>query len=90
MKITVKFSFNLNQTQLETQSTTLGALLDELSNNYKVKEVEFFDSDRKEVCFDSDVLLNGQSYQVLSDGVDTKLRDGDKVEIIKLVVLQGG
>jgi len=90
VKITVKFSFNLNQTQLETQSTTLGALLDELSNNYKVKEVEFFDSDRKEVCFDSDVLLNGQSYQVLADGLDTKLRDGNKLEIIKLVVLQGG
>jgi len=90
VKIIVKFSFNPKEIELETQSTTLGALLDELSNNYKVKEVEFFDSDRREVCFDCDMLLNGHSYQVLIDGLDTKLRDGDRVEIIKLVVLQGG
>ena len=90
MKISVKFSFNPNETQLETQSTTLAALLDELSNKFNVKEVEFFDSDRREVCFDCDVLLNGQSYQVLTDGLDTKLRGGGRVEIIKLVVLQGG
>ena len=90
MRVTVKFSFNPNETYLETRSTTLGALLDELSNSYKVKEVEFFDRDRREVHFDCDVLVNGQSYQVLGDGLDTKLREGDRVEIIKLVVLQGG
>ena len=90
MKITVKFSFNPNETRLETKSPTLGALLDELSNSYNVKEVEFYDSDRREVCFDCDVLLNKQSYQVLTEGLDTKLKDGDKVEIMKLVVLQGG
>ena len=90
MKISVKFSFNPRETELETQSVTLGALLGELSNNYNVREVEFFNSDRREVHFNCDVLLNGQSYQVLTDGLDTKLREGDKVEIVKLVVLQGG
>jgi len=90
VKISVKFSFNPKEIELETQSITVGALLDELSNSYKVKEVEFFDRDRREVHFDCDVLVNGQSYQVLGDGLDTKLREGDRVEIIKLVVLQGG
>jgi len=90
LKISVKFSFNLHKVELETQSTTLGSLLDELSKSYNVKEVEFFDSDRREVHFDCDVLLNGQSYQVLPEGLDTRLGDGDEVEIIKLIVLQGG
>lgn len=90
MKVSVKFSFKPKEMNLETQNATLGALLAELSNNYKLREVEFYDSDRKEVCFDCDVLLNGQSYQVLSSGLDTRLKNGDKVEILKFVVLQGG
>ncbi|MFC2013960.1 MoaD/ThiS family protein [Chloroflexota bacterium] len=90
MKITTKFSFNPREEHLETQSTTLGGLLDELSHKYSVKEVEFFDNDRGEICFDCDVILNGQSFQILPDGLDTKLRDSDRVEIIKLSILQGG
>ncbi len=89
MKITVKSSFNLSETDLETQSTTLGALLDELSNNYKLMKVEFFDSERREVYPDYEVLVNERLYQVLPDGLDTKLRDGDKVEII-MFILAGG
>ena len=89
MKITVKSSFNLNEIDLETQSTTLGALLDELSNNYKLAKAEFFDSERREVYPDCEVLVNGQSFQVLTDGLDTKLKDGDKVEIY-LIMLPGG
>ncbi len=89
MKITVKSSFNLNETDLETQSTTLGALLDELSNNYKLTKAEFFDSESGELYPDYEVLVNGQSFQVLTDGLDTKLKDGDKVEIY-LIMLPGG
>ena len=87
MKITLKSSFNLNETELETQSTNLGALLDELQNN---KKLEIFDSERKEVYPDCDVLVNGESYQVLADSLDTKLKDGDKVEIVMFMFMLGG
>jgi len=91
VKITLKSSFNLNEIQLETESTTLGALLDELQNNNKLlMKVEFFDSEHREVYPDCDVLVNGQSYQVLADGLDTKLRDGDKVEIITFMFMLAG
>ena len=90
MKITVKSSFNLNETDLETQSTTLGALLDEVQNKNKLlMKVEFFDSESEELYPDCEVLVNGQSYQALTDGLDTRLKDGDKVEIY-LIMLPGG
>jgi len=89
VKIIVKSSFNLNETDLETQSTTLGALLDELQNNNKLMKAEFFDSGHREVYPDCEVLVNGQSYRVLTDDLDTKLKDGDKVEII-MFTLAGG
>lgn len=89
MKITVKSSFDLNETELETQSTTLGALLEELSSNYRLTGSEFFDSERKEVYPDCAVFVNGQPYQALTDGLDTELKDGDKVEIY-LIMLAGG
>ena len=87
MKISVKSNLNLKETDLETQSTTLGALLEELHNKRKF---DVLDSERREVHSDCDVLLNGQSYQVLPDGLDTKLRDGDKVEITMFLFMLGG
>ncbi len=85
MKITLKSSFNLNETDWETQRATLGTLLDELSNITKLTKIEFFDSESGEVYPDCEVLVNGQSYQLLADGLDTKLKDGDKIEIIILI-----
>ena len=87
MKITIKSNFNQNETHLETQSTTLGALLDELRNNIKFN---VFDSEHREVYPDCDVFLNGQPYQALADGLDTKLKDGDKIEISMLMFMLGG
>ena len=89
MKITFKSTFNQEETELETESTTLGALLDELSNNRELTKMEFFDSESREVYPDCYVLVNGQDYQVLADGLDTKLKNGDKVEII-LLTMAGG
>lgn len=89
MKITLKSSFNLNEIELETQSATLAALLDELSSNHKLTKIEFFDSESGELYPDCEVLVNGQSYQLLADGLDTKLKDGDKIEII-IFTLAGG
>lgn len=89
MKITLKSSFNLNEIELETQSATLAALLDELSSNPKLTKIEFFDSESRELYPDCEVLVNGQSHQLLADGLDTKLKDGDKIEII-IFTLAGG
>jgi len=87
MQIIVKSNLAQNETQLETQSTTLGALLGELQNN---KKIELFDTERGEVYPDCDVLVNGQPYQLLADGLDTSLKDGDKVEIIMCMFMLGG
>ena len=87
MKITLKSTFNLNETAIETQSATLGALLDELSRNNML--TEFFDCVIGEVYPDCDVHLNGQGYGALADGLDTRLKEGDKVEII-IFTLAGG
>ncbi len=89
MKIVLKSSFNLNETEFETQSTTLGALLDELQSSNTLMNVEFFDSSLKELYPDCDVLVNGQSYQVLSDGLNTRLNDCDRVEIIMFMWVGG-
>ena len=89
MKIALKSTFNMIETDLETQSATLGALLDELSNNYEPKKMKFFDSESGEVYPDCEVLVNGQSYRRLADGLDTKLKNGDKIEII-IIPLAGG
>ncbi len=89
MKITLKSTFNLNEVDIETQSTTLRALLDELSRNTMLTNVQFFDRGSGEVYPDCDVHVNGQPYGALADGLDAKLKDGDKVEII-IFTLTGG
>ncbi len=89
MKITLKSNFNLNEMEIETQSATLGALLDELAKGNVLTNVEFFDDGSGEVYPDCDVHLNGQSYGALADGLNTKLKDGDTVEII-MFILAGG
>ncbi len=90
MKIAVKFFFNLKEIQWETQNTTLSSLVSELANNYELMKTECFDSDRGELYDDCEVFLNGQSHKVLTNGLDTKLKDGDKVEILKFFVISGG
>jgi molybdopterin converting factor small subunit len=85
MKIVLETSFNLNNAiDFETQSTTLSALLEELSANYRPgnsEPVEFFGSKRKEVNPEWLVFVNEQSYEDLSDGLNTELKDRDKVGI---------
>jgi molybdopterin converting factor small subunit len=85
MKITVKSIFEPNETELDTQSTTLGAMLDELSHNQRMMTEQFFDSELKELYSDCEVMVNGQA---LTDGLDTKLKDGDRVEIY--LIMRGG
>lgn len=89
VKITLKSTFNLTETELETASVTLRALLDELSNDNKLTEIEFFDRESGEPYPDCEVFVNGQPHRLLAHGLDTRLEDGDEVEII-LLTLTGG
>ena len=90
MKIALKCNFfNRSEIELETQSATLAALLDELSKNQELTTIEFFDSESGELYPDCELLLNGQSYQLLNQGLDTKLKDDDEIELI-MFTLAGG
>jgi len=89
MKIRLKGPFNQTWIDAETLSTTLGTLLNELSAKVKATNIEFFDRRNSNVYPDCDIYLNGQPYSVLADGLDTRLNDGDKVEIL-MIILTGG
>ena len=89
MKITLKYPFNWKGVDIETQSATLGALLRELSTNNTLKTNEFFDQESGGIYPDCDVCINGQPHGELADGFDTRLKDGDKLEIV-MTVLPGG
>lgn len=79
MKIHLKASFDANKSELETQSSTLGDLLLELSKKYP--EEQFYNKERDEVSINYFVELNGQMHDTIPDELDTKLKDGDRVEI---------
>ena len=89
MKIILRSSFNLNEIEVDTKSDTLGVLLAELSRNNMLAGGAFFDPSRGEVFPDCDVHLNGQSYGALANGLDTGLKDGDKIEVF-MFTLAGG
>ena len=89
MRIILKSTFNLSEVEVETQSATLGAFLAEVSGNSSLTNVQFFDLGTSELYPDCDIQVNGQPYTTLADGLDTRLKDGDKVEII-LFMLAGG
>jgi sulfur carrier protein ThiS len=85
MKITVKSIFEPNEIELDTQSNTLGALLYELSHNQRMTTAQFFDSELREIYSDCEVAVNGRA---LTDGMNTELKDGYRVEIY--IIMQGG
>jgi len=91
MKVTVTSTFFPDKKELETTSETLGDLLAELSRYYKPQgEDDFYDSGKKEVFPDFDILLNGKSYQVIPDGLKTRLQDGDTLGITQFFLMSGG
>jgi len=69
--------------EMEIDGDTLRALLAELSARYKEANVEFqpINPTTNDLDFDYDVLVNGKNYVALAYGLDTKLKDGDSVEI---------
>jgi|GEM_PF-1231730 len=90
--IVVKLHFGLTQLDFEMDGSTLRDLLHELSTNIKTTKyprVDIFDSETGEVYPDCLILVNGQPYDLLNNGLDTKLSNGDKVEVYP-IMLAGG
>ena len=79
MKIHLKVNFAPDVSEVDTESVTLGELLLELSRKYP--DSKFYNKERDEVIFDQFVELNGEMHENLPRELDTKLKDGDKLEI---------
>jgi molybdopterin converting factor small subunit len=82
MKIMVKSIFEPNEIELDTRSTTLGALLDELSHSHKITTAQFFDSRLREIYSNYKVVINGNA---MNDGLNTELKDGDRIEVYMIM-----
>jgi molybdopterin converting factor small subunit len=69
--------------ELEVEGDTLRALLTALADIYRHAGVEFEPINRKtnDMDEDYDVLINGKNYISLSHGIDTKLKDGDRINL---------
>ncbi len=91
-KVRVDFYFDVKKAvgqskiEIEIQNATLKSLLDELSVKFgrKFKEL-LFDSKNDEVRPYYHILVNGRKYQILIDGFNTRLNDGDVVSIFSPV-----
>jgi len=69
--------------EIEVKGRTLRALLAELSDRYKGGNVDFepINPRTKDIEFDYDIVVKGQNYVGLPDGLDTKLKGGDQLTI---------
>lgn len=89
MKIVLQSSLNLKETVLETQSTTVRALFDEVLKNRSLPGMElYYDGQRGRMYPGCALLVNERLLYSLADGLETRLNDGDKIDII--VVFVGG
>ncbi len=89
MKISLKSNFHLGQETIEPEgNATLRGLLMELSERSPGK-VEFVDSKSNEVDDSFLVSINGRDYQFLPERLETKLKDGDEVEV-SVMMFAGG
>ena len=79
MNIRLKTSFENGESDIETGSSTLKDLLYELSKQYPAER--FYNKDWEDVTITYTVELNGKLYDSLPRELDTKLNDGDVVEI---------
>ena len=79
MKIHLKTSFEDGESEIETQSITLKDLLYELTKKYPAEK--FYNKDWEDVTITYSVELNGKLYDTLTNELNTKLKDGDEVEI---------
>jgi len=79
LKIQLKTSFENEEREIETGSRTLKDLLYELSKQYPAEK--FYNKDWEDVTITYTVELNGKLYDSLPRELETKLEDGDVVEI---------
>ena len=79
MKIQLKTSFENGEREIETGGRTLKDLLYELSKQYPAEK--FYNKDWEDVTITYTVELNGKLYDSLPRELETKLEDGDVVEI---------
>ena len=89
MKIRVKGFFsiintmeNKSEIEMEVDNLTIREVLTELSYRYGKKfKDEVFDLQTNEVAPQNQILINGRHYRYLSNGLDTKLSEGDMLSI---------
>ena len=69
--------------EMEMDNTTLGGLLEELSNSYgKDFRDLIFDTGTKKVRGHNQICVNTRHYIFLQDQLDTELKEGDVVALI--------
>jgi hypothetical protein len=85
--MTVKIKTNFfGQPEFGIENPTIKKILFELSKKTKFS---ILDPTNGEVHSDFKVYLNGVEYEALPHGIDTEIKDGDKVEFT-MVILAGG
>ena len=69
--------------ETEIEGSTLRTLLAGLSDQYKRANVDFEPINPKtnDIDFDYDIMVNGKNYVGLSNGLDTRMKRGDKLTI---------
>lgn len=90
--VAVKLHLGTNQLDFEMSGSTLRDLLREVSTGGQITThvcIDVFNSETGEVYPDCLILINGQPYGLLDDGLDIKLNNGDKVEVYP-IMLTGG
>lgn len=68
---------------LDVEGNTLRTLLAEIGAHYVKANVDYepICPDTHELKLDFDVFLNGKNYILFPNGLDSKLNDGDEIEI---------
>ena len=81
-------SFSQNEVDLEAEPATLKALLQKLTQ-ISGGRIELIDPESEEPDGDYTILVNGRELYTLPQGLETKLKDGDEVEIAFLMLAGG-
>ena len=96
MKVVVESNFDLwgefeeHEVDLPESSPTLRVLLEEVSRNAD-GEFRIIDPERDDIDpFAYQVFIRGSAYQLLPDRLETRLREGEKISVMKWMDTLGG
>ena len=81
-------SFSQNEVELDAEPATLKALLQKLPQ-LSGGGIELIDPESEELDGDYALLVNGHELYTLPQGLETKLKNGDRVEIAFLMLAGG-